>query len=152
MSHVTRTLLLLLVGALLGATLTTWAQPASPFADDETRAAVAGVKQAIVTGHRTRDRAALDRLYAADYTATDARGRTRSKADLLDALPTDPEMLSGRYDLTAVRRWGTIAVASGHGRMEYRNPDGSTRVSEYDSVNVFAYRDGRWWYVAAFLP
>jgi hypothetical protein len=36
--------------------------------------------------------------------------------------------------------------------MVYRNRDGSTRVSEYDSVNVFEERGGRWWYVAAFLP
>ena len=43
-------------------------------------------------------------------------------------------------------------MASGHGRIVYRNPDGTTRVSEYDSVNVFELRDGRWLYVAAFLP
>jgi len=54
--------------------------------------------------------------------------------------------------LAGVRRWSAIAAASGHGRMVYRNPVGSTRVFEYDSVNVFQERDGRWWYVAAFLP
>ena len=97
-------------------------------------------------------RAAVDQLYAESYTALDVRGGLRTKADLLSALPTDPEMVEGRYDLTHVRRWGAIAVASGHGRMVYRNGDGSTRVSEYDSVNVFEQRDGKWWYVAAFLP
>ena len=51
-----------------------------------------------------------------------------------------------------VRRWGNVAVANGHGRIVYRNPDGTTRVSEYDSVNVFEQRQGRWYYVAAFLP
>lgn len=121
-------------------------------ADEETRAALTAVKQAIVEGHRTRNRAALDRLYADDYLATDAEGTVRTKADLLAALPTDPEMTSGRYDLIAVRRWDDLAVATGRGHLEYRNPDGSTRVSDYYSFNVFERRDGRWLYVAAFLP
>jgi ketosteroid isomerase-like protein len=142
-----------LLGLTLGAALVSAAQPAADsMADAATRAAVTAVKHGIVTGHRTRDRAALDRLYADDYTALDARGGVRGKRDLLDALPTDPEMVEGTYTLTSVRRWGAIAVASGHGRMVYRNPDGSTRVSEYDSVNVFEERQGRWWYLAAFLP
>jgi hypothetical protein len=54
--------------------------------------------------------------------------------------------------LVAARRWGNVAVATGRGRMVYRNPDGSTRVSEYYSFNVFEQRDGRWLYSAAFLP
>ena len=37
-------------------------------AADETRAAVTAVKNAIVTGHRARDAAALSALYADDYT------------------------------------------------------------------------------------
>ena len=148
-----KSLILLVVGLLAGSALTAArAQHASLMADDATRAAVAEVKRGIVEGHRTRNRAALDRLYAESYTALDAGGGLRTKADLLAALPTDAEMVEGRYDLTRVRRWGSIAVASGHGRMVYRNPDGSTRVSEYDSVNVFEERGGRWWYVAAFLP
>lgn len=142
-----------LLSFMLGAAMTATMQPAAdPMADVATRAAVTAVKQGIVEGHRRRDRAALERLYADNYTALDARGGVRSRRDLLDALPNDPEMVEGRYTLTSVRRWGAMAVASGHGRMVYRNPDGSTRVSEYDSVNVFEERDGRWWYAAAFLP
>lgn len=86
-------------------------------ADAATREGVAAVKRAIVDGHRTRNRQALDQLYAESYTAFDARGGIRTKADLLNALPTDPEMVEGRYDLTRVRPWGTTAVAAGHGRM-----------------------------------
>jgi hypothetical protein len=56
------------------------------------------------------------------------------------------------YELIAVRRWGNVAVASGRGHIVYRNADGSTRVSDYDSFNVFEQRDGRWVYAAAFLP
>ncbi|MEW6323522.1 MAG: nuclear transport factor 2 family protein [Acidobacteriota bacterium] len=148
-----RTVLAAVGGLVLGWAAATAASQASPaLADDETRRAVAAVKEAIVVGHRTRDRGALDALYAPDYTAIDARGTLRRKADLLRSLPTDPEMLEGGYTLTAARRWGPIVVASGHGRMVYRNADGTTRLSEYDSVNVFEWRDGRWLYAAAFLP
>lgn len=126
--------------------------PASLLADAATADAVRAVKRGIVEGHRTKDREALDRLYADDYTALDGRGGVRTKADLLKGLATDPAMVEGRYDLRHIRRWGATVVASGHGRMVYRNPDGTTRVSEYDSVNVFELRNGRWWYVAAYLP
>lgn len=119
--------------------------------DEVTARALGELKHAIVEGHRTRDRAALDTLYAEDYLATDPRGGARTKADLLGGLATGPEMLEGAYTLTAARRWGDVAVAAGHGRMVFRDAD-STRVVEYDSVNVFEWRDGRWWYVAAYLP
>jgi hypothetical protein len=148
-----RTIAVLLLGmAVGGGGAVAVGQGRDLLADAATRQAVTMVKHAIVEGHRTRNHQALDQLYAESYTAFDARGGVRTKADLLTALPADPEMVEGRYDLTRVRRWGSIAVASGHGRMVYRNGDGSTRVSEYDSVNVFEQRDGKWWYVAAFLP
>ena len=148
-----RTLIALIIGMTVGSGITTaWQQGHRLLADQQTRDAVTRFKQGIVQGHRLRDRSSLATLYSEDYTAIDARGRLRTKQDLLQALPTDPEMVAGNYDLTSVRRWGSLAVASGHGRMVYRNADGSTRVSEYDSVNVFEERDGRWWYVAAFLP
>ncbi|MDP1571141.1 MAG: hypothetical protein Q8L86_14195 [Vicinamibacterales bacterium] len=38
------------------------------------------------------------------------------------------------------------------GRLVYANADGSTRVSECYSFNVFDQRDGQWKYAAAFLP
>jgi ketosteroid isomerase-like protein len=124
----------------------------TPTSDDETLKAVTAVKQAIVAGHKARDRAALDKLYADDYTATDASGKVTTKKELLDGLATWPEIVEGRYEIRSVRRWGNVAVAPGHGRLVYRNPDGSTRVSEYDSVNVFELVNGRWLYVAAYLP
>jgi ketosteroid isomerase-like protein len=147
-----RTVTTLLVGAMLGSGITAAAALQVSPADAATKAAVTEVKRAIVEGHRLRDRASLDRLYADDYTAIDGKGVVRSKQDLLDALPSDPSMVEGRYDLIAVRRWGAIAVATGRGRMRYANADGSTRVSEYYSFNVFEQRDGRWMYAAAFLP
>lgn len=147
-----RSFLFLVLGLAVGS-LVSESVPTSQFmADAETREAVAAIKQGIVEGHRTKDRDALDQLYADDYTALDARGSVRSREDLLSGLATDPEMVEGRYELVSVRRWGSIAVASGHGRMLYREPDGSIRLSEYDSVSVFELRNGRWLYVSAFLP
>lgn len=119
---------------------------------EDVRAAVTAVKQGIVDGHRRKDRAALDALYADDYAALSADGSVRTKAELLAGLPTDPVMVSGGYELTAVKSWGDTVVASGKGRFQYRNADGSTRNSEYASVNVFQKRNGRWVYVAAFFP
>jgi hypothetical protein len=124
----------------------------APLADEATRKAVAAVKQGILAGHKARDRAALERLYADGYTAIDAKGEVTTKKELLDGLATGAEIVEGRYELGVIRRWGSIAVANGHGRIVYRNPDGTTRVSEYDSVNVFELLNGRWCYAAAFLP
>lgn len=148
-----KTLTTLLTGILIGsaATALLGAVPVGP-ADEATKQALMAVKAGIVAGHQAKDRAALDRLYADDYTAIDSKGAIRSKQNLLDALPTDATMVEGRYDLVAARRWGHVAVATGRGRMVYRNPDGSTRLSEYYSFNVFEQRDGRWMYSAAFLP
>jgi hypothetical protein len=49
-------------------------------------------------------------------------------------------------------RWGNVAVATGRGNLVYRNADGSTRVSNDYSFNVFEQRNGRWMYAAALLP
>ena len=148
-----KTLTTLLLGIAIGATgmAATAAVPVGP-ADAATKAAVTEVKRGIVAGHKARDRAALDRLYADDYTAIDSKGALRTKQDLLKALPTDVEIVEGQYDLIAVRRWGNIAVATGRGNLVYRNADGSTRISNYYSFNVFEQKDGRWVYSAAFLP
>lgn len=148
-----RTITTLLLGIAVGVAgmAAAAAVPVGP-ADEATKAAVAEVKRRIVAGHKAKDRAALDRLYADDYTAIDAKGAIRTKADLLNALPTDADIVEGQYDLVAVRRWGNIAVATGRGNLVYRNPDGSTRASNYYSFNVFEQKDGRWAYSAAFLP
>jgi ketosteroid isomerase-like protein len=148
-----RPLLWSAAGALAGVLATSTVFLAQQrLADDETRAAVTAVKRAIVAGHRAKDATALSALYGDDYLAIDGKGVARTKADLLQALPTDADIADGRYDLIAVRRWGDIAVASGRGHLVYRNADGSSRVSDYYSFNVFERRNGRWIYVSAFLP
>jgi ketosteroid isomerase-like protein len=140
-------------GVGTGAAITASAATTSaPLADEATLRDLDAVKQGILAGHRKRDRAALSRLYADDYTAVDSRGTVRRKEDLLAGLPGDPEMVEGKYELVAARRFGDVAVANGRGHLVYRNADGSTRVSDYYSFNVFERRGGTWLYVAAFLP
>lgn len=148
-----KTLTTLVVGMMLGAVgaAAVGAVQVGP-ADDATKHALVTVKRAIVAGHKAKDRNALDRLYADDYTAIDSNGITRTKQDLLNALPTDATIADGQYDLIAVRRWGNLAVATGRGHLVYQNSDGTTRVSDYYSFNVFENRNGRWVYAAAFLP
>lgn len=152
MSKLTRAVATFLAGAVIGPPLIGWASAQVGPADAETKAAVTAVKRAIVAGHQAKDRAALDRLYADDYTAIESNGAIRTKAELLDGLPSDPPIVEGRYDLVAVRRWGNVAVATGRGHLVFGNADGTTRVANYYSFNVFERRDGRWLYSAAFLP
>lgn len=151
--HGRRALVALGIGVAIGSLLTSAVlADRSLSADAETRLAVTAIKQAIVAAHKARDGAALKRLYADDYTAIDSKGNVRSKGDLLASLPTDSEIVEGRYEILAVRRWGSIAVATGRGHFVFRKPDGSTRTADYDSFNVFERRDGEWRYAAAFLP
>lgn len=125
--------------------------PAAGDADAATMAELRALKTAIVEGHRTRNRASLDTLYPDDYRVTDGEGTVRRKAELLAGLDQGDEMVEGRYELGTAQVWGTVAVVPGKGRMVYRTGD-STEVVAYNSVNVFERRDGRWRYVAAFVP
>ena len=120
-------------------------------ADPETVAQLRAIKQAIVDGHRTRDRASLDTLYPDDYAAYDPDGGRRTKVELLDGLDDGPDMVEGRYDLKDIRRLGNVAIATGRGHLVFQDGD-STSVSEYNSVNVFEFRSGRWQYTEAFVP
>jgi len=76
--------LALALGMAIGGVGTAWTwQRQDVMADAATRDELALVKSAIVEGHRTRSRAALDSLYADDYTATDGGGALHTKTDLL---------------------------------------------------------------------
>ena len=139
-----------LLGALV---LSVSAVISSSEADAATRRALTEMKQQVVQAFITKDRAALDRIYADDYVATDARGERRTKQEELARLGTGGDtLLSGRYDVVAISTYGDVAVMSGHGHLIWRTTDGGTRNSDYYSFNVFERRHGEWKYVAAFLP
>ncbi len=94
-----KTLVSLLVGIAIGAlsTAALTSMQVGP-ADEATKAALVAVKRGIVAGHQGKDRAALDQLYADDYTAIDSQGVLRTKQDLLPRSPPTPR--SPRADTT----------------------------------------------------
>ena len=123
--------------------------------DEATRRALTQMKAEVVKAFVAKDRAALERIYADDYVATDAAGQTRTKDVELSRLGGGSDTLeSGRYDVVSIRLYanGTMAVMNGHGHLVWRSPNGTTRKSDYYSFNVFEKRNGEWKYVAAFLP
>ena len=73
-------------------------------------------------------------------------------ADTLKAPTTDAEIAEGQYDLIAARGGATWRSPPAAATLVYRNADGSTRVSNDYSFNVFEQRNGRWMYAAALLP
>jgi len=97
------------------------------------------------------DRAGLDRYEAPEYTLVTATGVTLTKAQ------SDGELLNGNQHFDALeisgveaRRSGNLAVVTGHARTteKYRGQDNS---GDYEFIDVFARRHGRWLAVRAQL-
>jgi ketosteroid isomerase-like protein len=97
------------------------------------------------------DRAGLDRYEAPEYTLVTATGATLTKAQ------SDGELLNGNQHFDAleisgieVYRSGNLAVVTGHARSreKYRGQDNS---GDYEFIDVFARRHGRWLAVRAQL-
>jgi hypothetical protein len=107
---------------------------------------LAQLKRELVRGYVERDAAALERIYCDDFTATDAKGATRTKADELAHLG-EARLDAGRYEPIAIRTFGDVAVLYGHGELT-----GPGLQASYDSFNVFVRRGGRWCYAAAYTP
>jgi ketosteroid isomerase-like protein len=114
--------------------------------------AVLRLKRELVQAYVKSDVAALDRIYSDDYVVTDAKGVTRTKASELERVRKGGStMLTGEYDAISTRILGDVAILYGRGHMTGRGPDGPWE-NRYESTNVFERRNGRWYYVAAFVP
>jgi len=111
---------------------------------------LARLKSDLVLAYINKSAAELERIYADDFTVTDAEGNTRTKADELANLQS-ATLTSGEYKLVKVRVFGDVAVASGHADLRGTSESGPYR-RQYYSFNVFVKRDGRWQYAAAFTP
>ena len=124
--------------------------------EDETRRTLTDLKAQVVKAFVDKDKAALDRIYADDYVATDSKGEMRTKRDEIARVEGGggggDTLVAGRYDVVSVRVYGDVAVMSGHGHLTWRRSDGTARNSDYYSFNVFERRGSQWKYVAAFLP
>jgi ketosteroid isomerase-like protein len=114
---------------------------------------LAQLKRDLVQAYIDRDAAALRRIYCDDFTVASADGSKRTKADELAGLATDDgsRLERGSYEPIVFRAFGDVVVMYGHGELHGRGADGPYQHS-YDSFNVFARRDGRWCYAAAFTP
>jgi hypothetical protein len=97
------------------------------------------------------DKAGLDRYEAPEYTLVTATGATLNKAQ------SDGELLNGNQHFDALeisdvkaRCAGNLTVVTGHAksREQYRGRDNS---GDYQFIDVFARRHGRWMAVHAQL-
>src|SRR5262245_56612632 len=69
--------------------------------EDETRRTLTDLKAQVVKAFVDKDKAALERIYADDYVATDAKGEMRTKRDEIARVEGGgggDTLVSGRYD------------------------------------------------------
>jgi ketosteroid isomerase-like protein len=98
-----------------------------------------------------RDVAALERLYADDYTVTDDEGNTTNKTQEIDRLRSGGSTYeSTSYEDVKVRVYGDTAIVAGRGTVKGRNSKGPFH-TEYHSTNVFVRQNGVWRAVAAHI-
>lgn len=94
------------------------------------------------------DFAALDRIYADDYTLTAANGESRNKARRMVALKSgDVKNLSIDRDDVSVRVYGDAAVATGRTTFKVRIK-GEERSKVQRFIHVLVKRQGKWQIVA----
>lgn len=100
--------------------------------------------EAVVKG----DTAALDKMTADDYVLTDVNGKTRTKAEMLDAIKNGGIKLSdNKIEDVKVHVYGNTAVVTGRstptGSIDGQDLNGTVRFTR-----VYVKRDGRWQSVA----
>jgi ketosteroid isomerase-like protein len=126
-----------IVGLIIG--LAGWTARAASI-DGELRAVEHLWKDAVVA----RDGAALQRLYADEFTSTDQEGAVWNKSEDIE-IDTKGSFRLESYLLEdiAVRGYGRIAVVTGRNtlRGQFLGKPASTQVRFTD---VFVKRDGRW--------
>jgi ketosteroid isomerase-like protein len=91
-----------------------------------------------------KDRAAIESNMADDFRNIDGRGTVSAKKAFVDGL-MDARLSIDPYtvDELDVRRYGDVALLSGHTKMTGRW-EGESFTSEYRYIDVYVRRDGRW--------
>ena len=101
--------------------------------------------QALVRG----DASILERVFADDYSATNALGKTVTKAEAIADLKSGANKLeSNDPDNYSVRVFGDTAVMT-HDGVRKGQRDGKAFAERYRSLHVFVKRGGRWQAVAS---
>lgn len=94
------------------------------------------------------DGKALDLLYATEYLATDATGKTWNKIEGIKA-DTSSKVQEGSINLSdlKVHIYSQTAVVTGRNVVKYKY-EGKATVDDVRFTDVFVKRDGRWQCVA----
>ncbi len=95
------------------------------------------------------DASILERILADDYSATNAVGKTATKAEAIADLKSGTSKLdSNTADNYSVRVFGDTAVMT-HDGMRAGQREGKAFSERYRSLHVFVKRDGKWQVVAS---
>src|SRR5262249_30288888 len=99
-------------------------------------------------GFQNRDKAALDRILAADFIFTDDEGAVYDKAQYIEAATKIIKVDSYDTDDNTVRVYGDTAVVTGRwtGRMTI---DGKDASGSFRYTDTFVKRQGRWQVIAS---
>ena len=121
------------------------AQGADAAAEQEVRQAIKKYRTALLQ----RDAAALEQIWADDYTFTNGAGETHSKAQRLANLKsgaTSLDSISEEEDMK-VRVYGNVAVATGRVTIKGQY-SGKQASGQYRSINVWVKGAAGWQLVA----
>ena len=119
--------------------------------DSKLEQALIKLKHDIGQAYVQRDIAALERLYADDYTVTDDSGETSNKTQEIERLKSSKAVYeSTSYEDVKVRVYGDVAIVAGRGTVKGRGTKGAFH-TQYFSTNVFVNQNGKWRAVAAHL-
>jgi ketosteroid isomerase-like protein len=98
---------------------------------------------------RTKDAAALKRIIAEDWVATDEMGKILNREQYLSQTTSNPDVIQSNEDTDMqVRVYGNTAVVTG-GITERGTRNGTAYLDTYRWTDVFVKRGGRWQAVAS---
>ena len=89
------------------------------------------------------DKAAMDRILAAEFKTTYADGTTQSKKQYLAAMKPDQESRTCTYSDFSLGQSANYAVIIGYNTVRGRNASGPY-TERYKFTDTFVWRDGRW--------
>jgi len=93
---------------------------------------------------RTKDAAALKRIIAEDWVATDDKGNALNREQYLSQTTSNPDVVESNVNTDMqVRVYGNTAVVTG-GLTEKGTRNGTSYVDTYKWTDVFVKRGGRW--------
>jgi ketosteroid isomerase-like protein len=119
--------------------------------DSNLKQALIQLKHDIGQAYVKRDIAALERLYADDYTVTDESGETTNKTQEIDRLRSGNAFYeSTSYEDVKVRIYDKVAIVAGRGTVKGRGKNGAFH-KQYFSTNVFIQDKGVWRAVSAHI-